>query len=192
MKRIVLFFHLILFSLSGFSIDNDPKLLFSVNSQNKARLGIINSSDKAVKLVIENFSEEVFFKKMVEAGQNVFEFYDLSALPDGKYFVKASNPKFEEQLFFTVAKGLVKVDKVNDNKPGFMLVSNEYLLVKFQNINGVPVTIQIKESGNLLVEDTSTDEQLIKKFSLKELLPGEYEAILLINGKEFNYTFRLN
>ena len=164
-------------------------LLFSLTSGSKARLGVVNNSQKPCNLEIINSNGSVFFSKSVSGAQNYFQIIDLSKMEDGQYQVKlAGFEKDFEKSFQVINRTATILKKEKDVDPVFQLVDNETLMVSYPNINNKKVNIYFELNNEVVFEDNEIRGTLLsKKYSLKKLPKGEYSVNLNTDGRLFSY-----
>ena len=172
----------------------DNCMLFSITSQNTARLGVINTSRRSVELTITNTAGEVFFTKSVRGEDNYFQMFDLSNLPDGNYSVNLSDGANTTNKRFTVTNSLAKIIKVNeDPKPNFIMPDDQTLIVSYFNVYSNDVNIFFMLDDEVVFEDRGlTGITLSKKYSLRQLPAGKYTVKLYSGGQIYSYPLALN
>lgn len=168
---------------------SESQLLFTISSEFKARLGVVNHENHALDIEISNNNGEIFFSKTVPGGQNYFKLLDLTAMPDGQYNVKLSGFGTVSQKDFNISSHKAElIKKVKLTEPSFHLINNEVLAVNYPNINGKTVNIFFELNDEVVFEDRNISEKIInKKYSLKQLPKGEYAVKLYSEGNIFTY-----
>jgi hypothetical protein len=166
-------------------------LLFSLTSQNIARLGIVNTSKHNLNLSITNVAGELFFSKVVNSGQNYFQMLDLTKMPDGEYTVKLSGLDSPLEKKFMVASAsarLIKSNEESESVPLFRLMDNETLTVSYFNSHKNTVNIRLEKDDEVIFEEKGLlDLALTKKYSLKKLPNGLYTFKLFSGDKIYSY-----
>ena len=164
-------------------------LLFSITSQNTARLGIVNTSRKTLALEITNSEGKTFFSKSIQARQNYFQLFNLAELPDGEYKVKLSNFEQTEEKKFQIRNTMAEVIKEEaQQEPSFYLLDDKTLIVSYFNKDGGPVNIFFMVGDEVVFEERGlTERALSKKYSLKQLPGGEYSVRMYASGKTYTY-----
>lgn len=167
-----------------------PVFLFSINSRNIARVGVINSTPKPAKFYIKNLEKEKVISRVIKENIDLFEFFDLSKLPDGLYTAYIDR---DDQLSkkFIVSKGKFNMYEKSGIEPRFHLTDDNILFLNFFNKDSHNITIMIEEGGNVLLTDKCSDKQIAKKYSLKQLLPGRYNIKVIAGFEEYNHTINL-
>ena len=193
MKRSLqwLIVYLISVLLSGSVSAKNPEshLLFSITSQNTARLGIVNKSKRSIDLTISNYEGNVIYTRSVSGNQNYFQLYSLANMPDGEYIVAISNlEEIESKRFRIINSSAYMVREQKDLPPTFRLVENNTLYVSYLNAKKIPVNIFIMKKDDVLFEERGIAESGIsKRYSLQKLPAGEYEVRLYSAGKIYSH-----
>ena len=168
----------------------ESQLLFSLTSQNKARIGVINVSQQSLSLEITNKKGDVFFKKKTKNGSNYFEVIDLSQMPNDEYTVNVKGLAQEIHKKFIVNNKEVTIKF--ETKPSFKIINNESLLIYYNNYQKKPVNIAINLYNELVFESKNiTDSIVYKKFSLKQMTKGLYVVNLSADKEIFNYDLEI-
>jgi hypothetical protein len=168
-------------------------LLFSLTSQNSARLGIINTSNRSVNLSITNLDGEIFFSKSVSGQKNYFQLLNLTQMPGGEYLVKLTGPDktFEKRFVITNATAHLKKEEV-ETVPSFLLLDDAILTVSYINSHKNAVNIRLEKDNETIFEDNGLlDIALNRRYSLKKLPHGEYTAKLLSGDKTYSFPLVL-
>ncbi len=169
-------------------------MLFSITSQNTARLGVINTSRRSVDLTITNAPGEIFFTKSVRGENNYFQLFDLANMPDGNYTVVLTDGNNSTVKRFTVANSIAKIIKeCEEPKPNFIMPDDKTLIVSYFNMNSNNVNIFFMIDDEVVFEDRGlTEMALSKKYSLHQLPAGKYTVKLYSGGQIYSYPLALN
>jgi hypothetical protein len=184
-----LFPFLLFFMIYSMAVASESCLLFSISSDYKARLGVVNKENHTLNLEIINNEGDVFFTKAISGGQNYFQLLDLTAMPDGKYQVRLSGSKNNYQKEFLVNNHRAEIEKKEKLiGPSFHLLSDETLAVSYVNDKGKSVNIRFELNNEVVFEDRNIYEASVnKRYSLKQLPKGEYSVKLCSDGNTFSY-----
>lgn len=187
------YFVLLILTMLFASFDpyEDTILLLSVSSENTARIGVLNNSDKTLKLTMLNSNEQVISTERISPKKNLFTFYNLSKLAYGKYIFTLKLPDDSE-----LKKVLIKDEnstEVISNKrihtPDFEFENNILTLSLFnQNKDFVQVSIN-DYSGTLYQKNFERDMLINEQFNLEALPRGAYAAILETSYNTYKYQF---
>ena len=173
-----------------YAVVPESQLLFSLTSQNKARVGIINTSQQALSLEIINKKGDVFFKKKTKNGSNYFELIDLSQMPNDEYTVSVKGLAQEIHKKFIINNKDVTIKF--ETKPSFKVINNETLLVYYNNYQRKPVNIAINLYNEMVFESKNiTDSIVYKRFSLKQMTKGLYVVNVSADKEVFNYDLEI-
>jgi hypothetical protein len=185
----VLMIAMIFITLNGIAVASGTRLLFTISSEYKARLGVLNKENHAVDIEISNNDGDIFFTKTISGGQNYFQLLDLTAMPDGQYHVRISGLGTETQKEFTIKNHRAElIKKVKVVEPSFHLLNGDLLAVSYPNLNGKSVNIFFELNNEVVFEDRNISDKVVnKKYSLKQLPKGEYSVKLYSEGSIFTY-----
>jgi hypothetical protein len=182
--------------ISAFVLASGPEsyLLFSLTSQNTARLGIVNTTNRDLNLSITNVSGEVFFSKAVSGKHNYFQMLDLNKMPGGEYSVKLSGLDETCMKKFIVTNSTVQLIKdEKESLPSFNLMNDKTLTVSYFNSQKNTVNILLEKDNEVVFEDKGLlDMALSKRYSLKKLPGGEYTVKLKSGEKTYSFPLVLN
>lgn len=177
------------FIQSSYSNNPESCLLFSITSQNVARIGIINREKSNLELIISNEKGEVLFTKKVSGFDEYFRLVDLTDMPEGDYEVKLTGgEKLHSKKFTVKEKTATIIKKKEDIKPVFKLLDEEILLVSYLNTKNNNVNIFFEINEDIVFEERNIQEMPVsKKYSLEKLPPGDYIVKLYSGGEIYQY-----
>ena len=179
-----------------FSSEPESMLLFSVDSFNKARIGVINPSSKKITLSLTNEDGTPVHTTDVDKETNYFKIYDFSKLLDGEYKLSLlGSYNTEERQFEKKEDKIYIVKKYNqNNEPVFNLIENSYLVISYLKPDkDETVKVRFEKDGKLIFEDVDTSPvNFNKKYSINKLPKGKYVAKVVSGYKTFNYNFIIN
>ena len=169
-------------------------LLFSITSQNTARLGVINTGKKTIDVTIKNENGEVLYTKSIKGENNFFQLINLNSAPDGNYIVSLSGDDETNRKHFSVNNSVAKIIKENEiPKPKFLMTGNQTLLVSYFNKNSLSINILFMLNNEVVFEDKGLSEISLRKiYSLKQLPKGDYTVKLYSGPEIFSFPFTLN
>lgn len=174
--------------LIAHSAANSPEsqLLFSLTSDNKARVGIINTSTHNLSLEITSKSGAVYFETSTKSGTNYFKLLDLSKMPDDEYVIRLKGLPQEITRRFVKNNG--KVSLKIQLKPVFKIIDNEKLLIYYSNSNQKPVNITFNQQNDRIFETLDIKDAVISiTYSLKNLPKGSYTVNVSTEDETFKY-----
>jgi hypothetical protein len=186
-KQAVSFIAVCLFLITN-SAANSPEsqLLFSLTSDNKARVGIINTSAQALTLAITNKDGEVFFETTAKSGTNYFKLIDLNNLTDGEYIVRMKGLNKEVRKRFVVSNKQITMKA--EVKPTFKITEEGTLLIYYRNSEQRPVDITFYQNNEAVFETKSiTDAVVSKSYVLNKMPKGSYTVTVVADNERFNY-----
>ncbi len=169
-------------------------LLFSITSQNTARLGVINTGRRSLDLTITNSAGEIFYTKSVRGENNFFQMLNLANMPDGNYTVKLIDGTNTTEKLFTISNSLAKIIKTGEIlEPKFIMPDERTLIISYFNKHSNAINIFFMLDDEIVFEDRGlSDIALSKRYSLKQLPSGKYIVKLYSGGKVFSYPLVLN
>lgn len=181
-----------------FQITNATKpesyLLFSITSQNTARLGIVNTSKRFLELEIADDNGETIYSKKVLGKQNYFQLLSLANMPDGEYRVTLKNiDKIEEKKFIIKNSDAQLFTEQPETEPSFYMQDDNSLIISYLNSKEALVNIFFIKDDDVVFEDRGlTGRAMSKKYSLKQLPRGEYTVKLYAGSKIYTYPLVTN
>lgn len=192
----------ILFSIfssfsSLFCSNTESQLLFSLTSEGKIRMGVINTSKRSLHFEVVDNNSTVMYETSVKAGSNYFKLIDFSKLADGNYEVHLNGLTNDLKRKFAIVKGRISIvvnknEEDNLEKPNFTLISNDAIVIEYNNSAGLIVRMHIeKNSEEIYSDENSSGHKFIKKYSLKNLPKGKYEIKLFVGDKTFTYPVEI-
>lgn len=173
----------------------DSHLLFSISSESKARLGIVNLSRRSIKLEILNQDEVMLFDRTVSGYENFFQLLDLSGMPDGDYTVRLTrNIGESEEKNFIIEKGVATlVVEKKEIPPVFRLVDDNSLIISYLNAKSNSVNVFFEYNDEVVFEDRGIRESPVsKRYSLAKLPKGNYVVKLYSGGKIYDFSMTIN
>lgn len=179
---------------SSYIIAPESHLLFTISAKTKGRLGIVNKSNKNLKVEIVGIDEISLFNKKVSPNNNYFQVLDLSSMPNGEYCVilTAGLEEITEKKF-KVQEGIASlVKKPQEVSPVFKVVNNSSLLISYLNANLNSVSIFLEKDEEIVFEDRNiVDMPLSRRYSLSNLPKGPYVVKLYSGGKVYTFSLSL-
>lgn len=175
------------------SIANSPEsqLLFSLTTDNKARVGIINTSSHTLSLEIISKSGTVYFETSTKSGTNYFKLLDLSKMPDDEYIIRLKG--LPQEITRRFVKNNSQISLKRQVKPVFKVIDNEKLLIYYPNGSQKPVNITFNQEGETIFENLAiTDAVISITYSLKNLPKGSYTVDVSTEEETFKYELTVN
>jgi hypothetical protein len=181
----------LLFIFSNIDADDpESRLLFSISSQTKIRLGVINTSHQTLHLEISNKNGDTFLTQTTKGGTNYFQLFDVSKLPDGEYVINLTGLLHDIQKKFYIQNK--KIQLKNNDEPRFSIIDGESLRILYNNPQGKIVTVVFELNNETIFEDNELKDIVInKKYSLKQMMKGNYILKLSVGDETFNYSFEI-
>jgi hypothetical protein len=166
-------------------------LLFSLTADKKARVGVVNSGDKNIRLSLSNNKGEVLFNKNINKHSNYFKYYDLSKLPDGKYVFALSGYGRSTEKRIEIKKSEVIIVKEKTAPKPLLYYNNDgFLILIWDSAANKLKKLTILNNNNVIYEDNlGYDDSIRKRYSLDKLGRGKYEVNFYAGDKLFTYDF---
>lgn len=143
----------------------------------------------AIHLTIFDVNEALIYQEKVNAQNEINRTYDLTALPDGVYFLKAESERKIATYKIEVEGKVAKLGSTAISTVYKPVVTNQngMITVNILNTEQKPVTISIygAEQAELYTQEVGTSQYVGKVFDLKNVQPGKYTFEIKNNGKTF-------
>lgn len=180
-----------LFTANSIANPTESQLLFSLTSDNKARVGIINTSNGNLFLEIVNKEGQGYFDVTAKKGTNYFKLLDLSKLPDGEYTIRLKGLPQEMHRKFSISNN--KITLKREVKPVFKIMDNDKFLIYYGNSEKNPVSIIFSQNNELIFENKElTDATISVTYSLKNLPEGTYTVSVITADDTYKYELKVN
>lgn len=147
---------------------------------------------KKIDLSIYDTNDSLIYQEKVTSEENISRTYDLTALPDGIYFLKAeSNLKISKYKIEVVGnKAKLSADAISEVYKPVLVNKNGIVTVNILNLEKAPVTVAVYNSDQTEVYTTTLAADLYvgKIFDLTSAQNGKYTFDITYNGKTFSET----
>ena len=147
---------------------------------------------KKIDLSIYDTNDSLIYQEKVTSEDNINRTYDLTALPDGIYFLKAeSNLKISKYKIEVVGnKAKLSADAISEVYKPVLVNKNGIVTVNILNLEKAPVTVAVYNSDQTEVYTTTLAADLYvgKIFDLTSAQNGKYTFDITYNGKTFSET----
>jgi hypothetical protein len=147
---------------------------------------------KEINLSIYDTNDSLIYQEKVTSEDNISRTYDLTALPDGIYFLKAESDlkisKYKIEVIGTNAK--LSANAISEVYKPVLLNKNGIVTVNILNLEKAPVTVAIYNSDQTEVynETLAADLYVGKIFDLSSAKNGKYTFDITYNGKTYSET----
>jgi hypothetical protein len=147
---------------------------------------------KKIDLSIYDINEALIYQEKVVSEDHINRTYDLTALPDGIYFLKAESDlkvsKYKIEVVGNKAK--LSADAISEIYKPVLVNKNGIVTVNILNLKKAPVTVAIYNSDQTEVynETLAADLYVGKIFDLSSAQGGKYTFEITYNGKTFIET----
>ena len=147
---------------------------------------------KKIDLSIYDTNDSLIYQEKVTSEDNINRTYDLTALPDGIYFLKAeSDLKISKYKIEVVGnKAKLSADAISEVYKPVLVNKNGIVTVNILNLENTPVTVAIynSEENQVYNETLTADLYVGKIFDLTSAQNGKYTFDITYNGKTFSET----
>lgn len=147
---------------------------------------------KKIDLSIYDINEALIYQEKVVSEDHINRTYDLTALPDGIYFLKAESDlkvtKYKIEVVGNKAK--LSADAISEIYKPVLVNKNGIVTVNILNLKKAPVTVAIYNSDQTEVYNEVLGATLYvgKIFNLSSVQGGKYTFEITYNGKTFIET----
>jgi hypothetical protein len=147
---------------------------------------------KKIDLSIYDINDGLIYQEKVTSEDNINRTYDLTALPDGIYFLKAeSDLKISKYKIEVVGnKAKLSADAISEMYKPVLVNKNGIVTVNILNLKKAPVTVVIYNADQTEVynETLAADLYVGEIFDLSSAQGGKYTFEITYSGKTFNET----
>lgn len=147
---------------------------------------------KKVDLSIYDTSDNLIYQENVTSDDNINRTYDLTAFPDGVYYLQAESDlkisKYKIEVVGKVAK--LSADAISEVYKPVLVNKNGIVTLNLLNLNQVPVTVKIYSSNDTEVYNETFPAELNmgKIFDLSNMKGDKCTFMITSNGKTFVET----
>jgi hypothetical protein len=142
-----------------------------------------------IDLSIYDINDGLIYQEKVTSEDNIYRTYDLTALPDGIYFLKAeSDLKISKYKIEVVGnKAKLSADAISEMYKPVLVNKNGIVTLNVLNLKKAPVTVVIYNADQTEVynETLAADLYVGKIFDLSSAQRGKYTFEITYNGKTF-------
>jgi hypothetical protein len=142
-----------------------------------------------IDLSIYDINDGLIYQEKVTSEDNINRTYDLTALPDGIYFLKAeSDLKISKYKIEVVGnKAKLSADAISEMYKPVLVNKNGIVTVNILNLKKAPVTVVIYNADQTEVYNETLAAELYvgKIFDLSSAQRGKYTFEITYNGKTF-------
>ncbi|MDI5894340.1 hypothetical protein [Flavobacterium algoritolerans] len=147
---------------------------------------------KKIDLSIYDTNDSLIYQEKVTSEDNINRTYDLTALPDGIYFLKAESAlkisKYKIEVVGNKAK--LSTNAISEVYKPVLVNKNGIVALNVLNLEKVPVTVAVYNSDQTEVykETFAADLHVGKIFDLSSAQKGKYTFEITYNSKTFSET----
>ena len=147
---------------------------------------------KEIDLSIYDINDGLIYQEKVTSEDNINRTYDLTALPDGIYFLKAeSDLKISKYKIEVVGnKAKLSADAISEVYKPVLENKNGMVTVNILNLGKAPVTVAIynSEENEVYNETLTADLYVGKIFDLTSAPSSKYTFEITYNGNTYIET----
>lgn len=147
---------------------------------------------KKIDLSIYDTSDNLIYQENVTSDDDINRTYDLTAFPDGVYYLQAESDlkisKYKIEVVGKVAK--LSADAISEVYKPSLTSKNGIVTLNMLNINQTPVTVKIYNSNDTEVYNETLPAELNvgKIFDVKNMEGNRCTFVITSNGKTFIET----
>lgn len=147
---------------------------------------------KKIDLSIYDTSDNLIYQENVTSDDNINRTYDLTAFPDGVYYLQAESDlkisKYKIEVIGKVAK--LSPDAVSEVYKPSLISKNGIVTLNMINVYQTPVSVKIYSLNDTEVynETLSSDVNVGKIFDLNNMEGNKCTFVITSNGKTFTET----
>ena len=145
-----------------------------------------------IDLSIYDINDGLIYQEKVTSEDNINRTYDLTALPDGIYFLKAeSDLKISKYKIEVVGnKAKLSADAISEVYKPVLVNKNGMVTVNILNLEKTPVSVAIynSEENEVYNETLTADLYVGKIFDLTSAPSSKYTFEITYNGKTYIET----
>ncbi|QHI37319.1 hypothetical protein IMCC3317_26980 [Kordia antarctica] len=167
---------------------------YALNTKKISTILTLTNVKKGQKLVIKDADLSIIYKELI-ANDGIFsKGYDLTALPDGKYFFELEKDVEIVIMPFTVVSNEVKFEKEKEAfiyKPTVRTVDN-IVYVSRLSLDTQPLKIKIYyresfgDTTTLVFSEEIKNTKIIERiYELSKLKKGDYTIVFKTQNREF-------
>lgn len=151
---------------------------------------------KKVDLSIYDTSDNLIYQENVTSGDNINRAYDLTAFPDGVYYLQAESDlkiaKYKIEVVGKVAR--LSADAISELYKPVLVNKNGIVTLNLLNLTQTPVTVKIYNSNDteLYNETLPAELNVGKMFDLSNIKKERCTFVITSNGKTFVETIDTN
>ncbi|MBC5864624.1 DUF3244 domain-containing protein [Flavobacterium turcicum] len=142
-----------------------------------------------IALSIFDSNDALIFQEKVTNQDEINRSYDLTALPDGEYFLKAESDRKIATYKIEVKGRVAKLGNTAISTVYKPVVVNKNGMVTVNVLNAEQKTVKITVYGvdqaELYTQEIGSNQYVGKVFDLKNVQPGKYTFEIKNNGKTF-------
>jgi hypothetical protein len=147
---------------------------------------------KKIDLSIYDTSDNLIYQENVTSDDNINRTYDLTAFPDGVYYLQAESDlkisKYKIEVVGKVAK--LSADAISEVYKPVLVNKKGIVTLNLLNLDKTPVTVKIYSSNDTeLYNETLPSELNVGKiFDVSKMTGDRYTFVITSNGKTFVET----
>lgn len=147
---------------------------------------------KKIDLSIYDTSDNLIYQENVTSDDDINRTYDLTAFPDGVYYLQAESDlkisKYKIEVVGKVAK--LSADAISEVYKPSLTSKNGIITLNMLNVYQTPVTVKIYNSNDIEVykETLPSELNVGKIFDVKNMEGNRCTFVITSNGKTFIET----
>ena len=178
-------------------------ILFASNAYAFLEVIPYNMSDKAVVKVVFPDNQNTFIycadpqgrvilEETIKEGSSNDKIYNFSSVDNGIYTFHSTIENANTTIKIMVKNSSIEViSKEVEYKPVF-IINDDRLLVSYSNLEEEEIEMVIYNSSVDFYNSTEGNSKVFrKKFDISGMKRGEYFAMLIVGGRDYNHSFNI-
>lgn len=184
---VVLFSAIISYAGDFSKIENDKK-------ENITNVSFSNLKQGSV-LIIKDLNGVLLYKELIEKSGDYSKGFDLTALPNGKYYFELDKVTEIKIVPFQVKSNIVAFNKEKEQlivKP-YIEKNGNMIVISKMTLNKKPINIKIyyQDLDLVLEESLENTKSLNRKYDFSTSEKGTYKMVVVSEGKSFTKEFKI-
>ena len=172
---------------------SDVDFLLGVKKEQGRVINFVISETSKLDLSIYDAEGKIIHTENLDSEKVIDRTYDLSALPEGIYFLVAESEYKISRYEISIVGATAKLSETaisNELKPIF-IEQDGLVKLNFTNLDESPTRIEIYDQDNDLVYDSGKlmDQNIAKIFDIYNFQNEEYTFVVTDNDQTFSRTF---
>lgn len=145
---------------------------------------------ETVNFSIYNANEELLFNEQISGPNAINRTYDLSAFPEGTYYLEAETAAKVARYEITVVNQTATISKtaIEETYKPVITKKGDYITVTVPGDVKTPVNITLYDQHNGELYNETVKGNVAKKFNTSKIFSKEFTFVISYNDKMFSET----